>query len=132
MSATSSKTNHLEERLTAFAASIASLSSNLQRSPQGRHMCGQILRSGTAAAINYGEARDAECRADFIHKLIVVFKDLNETAIELEVIAQSSLLSTESIIAIVAENRELCRIIGASITTAQTPGGPWDIPGRAH
>jgi four helix bundle protein len=120
MNAASSKTNQLEKRLISFAASIISLSSKLPRTPQGRHICSQILRSGTAAAANYGEARGAESRADFIHKLKVVFKELNETTVWLEVIAESSMLSTESIVAIVAENRELCRIIGASITTARS------------
>jgi four helix bundle protein len=120
MTAASSKTNQLEKRLISFAASIISLTSKLPRTPQGRHICGQILRSGTAAAANYGEARGAESRADFIHKLKVVFKELNETTVWLEVIAESSMLSTESIVAIVAENRELCRIIGASITTARS------------
>jgi four helix bundle protein len=119
ISTSSSQANQLEKRLIAFAASIVTLSSRLPRTPQGRHICDQILRSGTAAAANYGEARGAESRADFIHKLRIAFKELNETTIWLEVIAQSSLLSAESIIALVAENRELCRIIGASITTAR-------------
>ena len=99
MSATASKANPLEKRLIAFAASIVSLSSRLPRTPQGRHICDQTLRSGTAAAANYGEARGAESWADFIHKLRIAFKELNETTIWLEVIAQSSLLSAESIVA---------------------------------
>jgi len=114
-----SKANQLEKRLISFAASIVSLSSKLPRSVQGRHICGQILRSGTAAAANYGEARGAESRADFVHKLKIVFKELNETTIWLEVIAESSLLSPENIVAIIGENRELCRIIAASIKTAR-------------
>ena len=65
------------------------------------------------------EARGAESRADFIHKLKIVFKELNETTIWLEVIGRSALLSPETIAAILAENRELCRIIGASIKTAR-------------
>jgi four helix bundle protein len=48
-----------------------------------------------------------------------VFKELNETTIWLEIIAESSLLSPDNIVAIVAENRELCRIIAASIKTAR-------------
>jgi four helix bundle protein len=109
----------LEKRLISFAATIVSLSAKLPRTPQGRHICGQILRSGTAAAANYGEARGAESRADFIHKLKVVFKELNETTIWLEVILESSLLSPENLVDIVAENRELCRIVAASIKTAR-------------
>src|SRR5688572_16309494 len=77
------------------------------------------VASGTASAANYGEARGAESRADFIHKLKIVFKELNETTIWLEVMRESSLLSPENIVAIVAENRELCRIIAASIKTAR-------------
>ena len=87
---TASKANDLEKRLISFAAAIVRLSSTLPRTPQGRPICGPILRSGTATAANYGEARGAESRADFIHKLTVVVKELNETTIWLEVIAQSS------------------------------------------
>src|SRR4026208_2320210 len=113
-----SKADVLERRLIDFAAEILMLSSRLPKTPQGRHVCDQILRSGTAAAANYGEARGAESRADFIHKLKIIFKELNETTIWLEITAQSSLLLPETIAAIVAENRELCRIIAASIKTA--------------
>jgi four helix bundle protein len=119
MNTAASRANQLERRLISFASAIVSLSSKLPRTPQGRHICGQILRSGTAVAANYGEARGAESRADFIHKLKVVFKELNETTIWLEIIAESSLLSPDNIVAIVAENRELCRIIAASIKTAR-------------
>src|SRR5262245_55818594 len=110
MNATPSKANDLEKRLVSFAANIVTLSSKLPRTQQGRHMCGQILRSGTAAAANYGEARAAESRADFIHKLKIVSKELNETTIWLEMIVQSDLLPATTIDAILAENRELCRI----------------------
>src|SRR5215831_16068337 len=106
MNSNASRADQLEKRLILFAAKIVSLSSKLPRTPQGRHFCMQILRSGTAVAANYGEARGAESRADFIHKLKVVFKELNETTIWLELIAESSIISAENIVAIIAENRE--------------------------
>jgi four helix bundle protein len=118
MDGTASKANELEKRLISFAAAIVDLSATLPRTLQGRHICSQLLRSGTAAAANYGEARGAESRADFVHKLKVVFKELNEMTIWLE-IRESSVLSANDIVAIVAENRELCRIIAASIKTAR-------------
>ena len=117
-----SKADLLERRLVSFAAAIVTLSSKPPRTVQGRHVCGQILRSGTAVAANYGEARGAESRADFIHKLKVVFKELNETTVWLEIIAQSSLLLPETTVALIAENRELCRILAASIKTARAAG----------
>src|SRR5438552_5986006 len=109
----------LEKRLIAFGANIINLTASLPRTPQGQHIARQILRSGTAPAANYGEARGAESRADFVHKLKIVVKELNETVIWLEIIAQSSLISAEFVVDIVAENRELCRIITASIKTAR-------------
>jgi len=123
MSATQSKADEIEKRLITFAGRIVSLSSKLPRTQQGRHISGQMLRSGTAAAANYGEARGAESRADFIHKLRIVFKELNETTVWLRILLEGSLVSAEmtnNIVAIVAENRELCRIIAASIKTARS------------
>jgi len=119
MNSSLSKADQLEERLITFAAAILSLSSKLPRTLQGRHVCSQILRSGTASAANYGEARGAESRADFIHKLRIVFKELNETTIWLEVIARSSMLPPDATAPVVAENRELCRVIATSIKTAR-------------
>ncbi len=50
-----------------------------QTVPECRQLGSLQLRSGTAAAPNYGEARAAESRADFIHKLGIALKELNET-----------------------------------------------------
>ena len=108
MSTSPSKADQLEKRLISFAATIVSISVKLPRTAQGRHICDQILRSGTAAAANYGEARGAESRADFVHKLKIVFKELDETTIWLEILGQTSLVSGESVVAIVAENPESC------------------------
>jgi len=115
-----SRAVELQKRLTSFAAKIVGVSSKINRTHQGRHIANQILRSGTALAANYGEARGAESRSDFIHKLRVVLKELNETAVWLQLIDETSLLSTEAIGPILAENQELCRIIAASIRTART------------
>jgi len=113
-----SKADALERRLVDFAGEILLLSSKLPRTPQGRHITQQILRSGTAVAANYGEARGAESRADFIHKLRVVFKELNETTIWLELLIKTCPVIAENATVIIRENRELCRIIAASIKTA--------------
>lgn len=80
-----SQADELEERLVDFAVRIVRLSSSLPKTPAGRHIAGQILRSGTSPAPNYGEARGAESHADFVHKLRIVLKELNETSIWLRV-----------------------------------------------
>ena len=70
-------------------------------------------------APNYGEARGAESTADFVHKLGIVLKELNETSIWLRVIERSDILRRELLAGIIEENRELCKIIGSSLKTAR-------------
>lgn len=83
------RADELEERLIDFAVRIVKLWSGLPRTPAGKHIAGQIMRSGTSPAPNYGEARGAESHADFVHKLRIVLKELNETSIWLRVIKRS-------------------------------------------
>ena len=108
----------LQQRLISHASTILVVSSKLPRTLQAGHVSRQILRSGTAAAANYGEARAAESRPDFIHKLRIVLKELNETAVWLQLILTNSMLPTTTLSPVIAENDELCRIIAASIKTA--------------
>ena len=84
MSATTTQTSQadlLQARFIDFGAKITGLVQKLPRSPAGTHYARQMLRSGTAAAPNYAEARSAESRADFTHKMRIVLKELNETAV---------------------------------------------------
>ncbi|MFN2492329.1 MAG: four helix bundle protein [Pyrinomonadaceae bacterium] len=115
-----SRAIELEERLIDFAVRIVNLSANLPKTSAGKHIAGQILRSGTSPAPNYGEARGAESHADFIHKLRIVLKELNETSIWLRIIERSQLLNGERVAHISGENRELCRIFTASLKTARS------------
>jgi four helix bundle protein len=79
----------LEERLIEFAVLVLELSSNLPNTPASRHISTQLMRSGTAAAPNYAEARGAESRADFVHKLGIVQKELNETSVWLRILLRN-------------------------------------------
>jgi four helix bundle protein len=114
-----SQADKLEERLIDFAVRVIKLSTRLPRPPAGRHVAGQILRSGTSPAPNYGEARGAESRADFVHKIRVVLKELNETSIWLRIIERSQMIRAALLGDIVQENAELCKIFTASLKTAR-------------
>ena len=115
-----SLSDQLEERLIEFASRIVSFATDLPRTLAGRHIALQILRSGTAAAPNYAEARGAESRADFIHKLGIVQKELNETCVWLRIVARINLGKHDLIVALLQENVELAKIITASIRTTKT------------
>jgi len=111
--------DQLEERLVDFAARIIKLSASLPKTRAGNHIAGQILRAGTSPAPNYGEARGAESHADFIHKLGVVLKELNETSIWLRIIKRSQLLREELLAQLIEENTSLCKIFTVSLKTSR-------------
>ena len=119
-----SHSDELERRLIEFAARIIRFSADLPKTATNRHISIQILRCGTAGAANYAEARGAESRADFIHKLGIVRKELNETAVWLKIVAQIVAVKPENLVAITQENLELARIISASIRTAKVSCPP--------
>lgn len=110
----------LTERLLDFTVQIIKLVNSLPKTIVGRHIGGQILRSGTSPGSNYEEARGAESRADFIHKLGVVLKELKETRFWLKVIYRTRILSSQHVEPLIKECDELCAVVAKSIITART------------
>jgi len=113
------KGDDIQERLIAFAVRIIQLTTKLPKTPAGKHIAGQILRSGTSPAPNYAEARSAESPNDFIHKLKIVLKELNETKVWLQIIIKGQINPIEECIELTKECDELCRIMSSSVKTAQ-------------
>jgi len=113
------KGDDIQERLIDFAVNIIHLTSQLPKTPAGKHIAGQLLRSGTSPAPNYAEARAAESTNDFVHKLKIVLKELNETNVWLQISKRSKVLNEEDMNNTFDECNELRMIIGASIRTAE-------------
>ena len=114
----------LQTRLVQFAIDIVKLIPHLPRSIAARHIASQLLRSGTSAAPNYAEARAAESRTDFIHKLKIALKELNETAVWLRILEGCFAINPDLLVRLIAENTELCEILVASIQTARRNSEP--------
>jgi four helix bundle protein len=110
----------LEERLIDFAGTVMSICGALPKSFEGRHIGEQLFRSGTAAAANYGEVRGAESMRDFVHKLGIVRKELNESLVWLRLLQKIDSSPIPLLERAIAECTELCRIISASRKTAET------------
>src|SRR6266581_2790916 len=88
------KSEDLEERLLEFAARVGKLVDAIPDTRLGRHVAGQLVRSGTSPAPNYAEACSAESKKDFIHKLGIALKEIRETRIWLRLIIQAELPPT--------------------------------------
>ena len=111
----------LQDRLIDFATRIINLADALPDTKVGQHICGQILRSGTSPAPNYGEAQSAESRPDFIHKIKVALKELRETEVWLKLIAKTGMIKPATKLdPLLKETDELISILFASVTTAKT------------
>ncbi len=109
----------LEDRLIDFAVRIIRLTEALPNTKAGTHVAGQILRSGTSPAPNYGEAQSAESAADFIHKLKIALKELRETLIWLKIISRASMIKSATLLApLLQETDQLIAILFASVKTA--------------
>ncbi len=109
-----------EDRLNCFAADIILFSESLPKSVAGLHVGKQLLSSGTSPAPNFAEARGAESTADFIHKLKIVIKELNETQVWLKIISKTKLTKDSSLPTLLFEVAELSKIISSSIRTAKS------------
>lgn len=110
----------LEERLIIFAVLIIQIANKLPNFGAGANLSGQIMRSGTSSALNYGEAQSAESRKDFIHKIQIVLKELRETLVCLKIIKRSGLLSANADIELaINESNELISIFVKSVETAK-------------
>ena len=117
-----SKDRHdeLADRLLNFAARVGKAIDALPDSRLGRHIAGQLVRSGTSPAPNYAEACGAESRKDFIHKLSICLKELRESRCWIQLIVKSELLSQSQMASLEDECTQLCNIIGKSIVTAKS------------
>jgi len=111
--------DNIADRLLEFAARVTKVARELPRDVAGRHIADQLLRSGASPGALYQEARSAESRRDFVHKLSVALKEMRETRYWLQLTAHAGLVSSARLVAVIREADELCRILGKSRTTAR-------------
>jgi four helix bundle protein len=114
--------DEMSDRFLNFAVNIIKLEKQLCKTFSGRHIYGQLFRAGTSAAANYEEARAGESKADFIHKMQIVLKELRESNFWLILIIKSGLISGENDILSFQfkESKELTGITAKSIVTAKS------------
>lgn len=107
----------LEERLIDFSLLAIKVAESLPRSFTGQHLSKQLIRSGSSPAFQYAEARGAESRRDFIHKLKIGLKELRESHVCLRMIKRKPLLQGTEVESALSECDQLIAIITASVNT---------------
>lgn len=112
------KERDLKARTMRFALDVRQFNRLLPDDFEGRHVRGQLFRSGTGVAANYRSACCARSKADFIAKLGIAIEESDEAEFWLDFIAQSQMAPAGSETGLRQEAHELTAILVQSKKTA--------------
>jgi len=79
-----------------------------------------LLRSGTSVGAMIREAEHAETKKDFIHKMAIAQKEINETIYWLELLQASEYISKEQYKSINTDAVEIIKLVTTIIKTTKT------------
>lgn len=109
----------LKEKSYRFALEIIKLNKYLCSTEKEYTLSKQVLRSGTAIGALVREAEYAQSKADFVNKLSIALKEASETEYWLSLLKDSDYLNEKKFKELHSTNKELIKILAASIKTAK-------------
>jgi four helix bundle protein len=109
----------LKECSFKFAIEIIKLYKNLIISKKEFVLSKQLLKSGTSIGAMIREAKNAESKNDFIHKLAVAQKECDETMYWLELLQESDYIDLKEFTKIHDSAFSLLKMIRSSILTTK-------------
>jgi len=101
----------------AFAVNIVRLCQSLQGEKREFVLSKQVLRSGTSIGANAKEAINGASNKDFGNKMTIALKEAGETEYWLEILFETGYISVEQFDNLIAECRELIKILTAILNT---------------
>ena len=113
------KQNILKEKSLLFAIRIVNLYKFLCDDKKEFVLSKQILRCGTSVGAMVREAEFSESDLDFIHKLAIAQKEINETIYWLELLFKTNYITDKQFESISSDTIELIKIITSSIKTVK-------------
>lgn len=111
--------NFLKDKSLTFAIRIVNLYKYLSVKKKEKILSKQILRSGTCVGVMIREAEFEQSKQDFVHKLSIAQKEINETIYWLELLKETNFLTEVQFKSICSEALELLKLITSSIKTAK-------------
>ncbi|MFZ1700423.1 MAG: four helix bundle protein [Pyrinomonadaceae bacterium] len=111
--------DELKMRTRAFALRIIKLVESFPKTYLGKHVGGQLIRSGTSVPANYRAACRARSNADFIAKMGIVEEEADESAFWIELSVETQMTRPELVADLLDEANQLVAIVVSSINTAR-------------
>ena len=112
--------NVLKDKSLAFAIRIVNLNKYLVSDKNEFVMSKQILRSGTSVGDIVREAEFGQSKPDFIHKLAISQKEINETIFWLELLQATQYIDRSLFESMHADAVGLIKLITSSIKTVKS------------
>jgi len=109
----------LKEKSFRFAVRIVNLYLYLCEKKKEFVLSKQILRSGTSVGAMVREAEHSESKADFVHKMAIAQKEINETIYWLELLNETEYILNKEFESINTDAEEIIKMITSSIKTAK-------------
>lgn len=113
------KENIVYEKSYQFAVRIVNCNKYLQSEHKEFVLSKQMLRSGTAIGAMTREAKFAQSRADFVHKLSIALKEANETDYWIDLLYDTNYLSEKFYNDIKQDIQELISLLVAIVKTTK-------------
>ncbi len=104
------KENNIRDKSFLFAVRTVNLCKYLTLEKKESILSKQVLRSGTSVGAMVREAEHSESKNDFIHKLSIAQKEINETIYWLELLEATDYLKKEEFESINCDAIELIKI----------------------
>lgn len=112
------KGHDIAERLLDLTAAVVRIIPALPGDPAARNAAIQLGRCASSPGANYAEARAAQSRADFVHRVSIAAKEMRETTYWLSLTHRAGWLDKD-LSPLVREAEELTAILAASARTAR-------------
>ncbi|MBQ8213606.1 MAG: four helix bundle protein [Clostridia bacterium] len=110
--------NKLLQLSFEFAVSIVKLVDTI-KTPKSSYMLDQLARAGTSVGANIHEAQYAQSKKDFVSKLEIALKEVNETDYWLKLLRKTERISEEDYQFIAKMGGTIRRLLIASCKTAK-------------
>lgn len=112
--------NAVKNKSLEFAIRIVRLNQILTSKMKEFVMSKQVLRSGTSVGAMVREAEHAESKHDFIHKLAIAQKEINETLYWLELLFKTDYINQTEYESLTLDATELLKLLTSIIKTTKS------------
>ncbi len=109
------KPQEIRERTFQFALQSIQLCLKIDKEEKLHILTKQFSRSASSIGANVREARNAESKNDFIHKLSIALKECDETVYWIDLLIELTETKKDELIVLQKESNEILRVLSAII-----------------